>query len=93
MNGTPVSQEEIEQIYDMKQHGMTNSEIARELGRSVRTVHSVSYHVLYPRARVEPGVCGLLRKKWYWNIPKKKKPKQHSWFITPYNYPRMWKEE
>ena len=93
MNGNPVSQEEIEQIRDMKHHGMTNQEIAKELNRSVRTVHRVSYHFLYPRAKVEPGVYYWLKKWWHWEVPKKSEPQEHSWFITPNNYPRMWKTE
>ena len=95
MNGIPVSETEIATIQEMKLAGKTNKEIAALLNRSMRTVQRASSKFMSDRKRADWGVYCLLTEQWDWDKPEKKPKKEHSWFITPYNYPRMWtaKEE
>lgn len=94
MNGNPLTTEEFFIIRTLHEEGMTNREIAERIGRSVRTVQRITTNYTGARFRVENSIYWWLKEWWHWDVPEKKPPKEkkeHSWLITPYNYPRMWR--
>jgi hypothetical protein len=91
MNGDPLTKDEIDTIREMKYAGKSTSEIAKTLGRSLRTIQRVSSNYVNGKIREKSGgVYFWLMKWWHWDVPYKPEPKPPSQFRTPYNYPRMW---